>query len=125
MNRLAVSVGILIGLTTLSIGAIMVTDMFAERASDLVDEVESAYEAGDKERCVDSAEQLEELWSDFVDFSLLLNDMGQAIEMTSCVAEICSFAEEGNDELYAVCDRAQAQIELLKDTQIPTIWKVL
>lgn len=125
MNRLAVSIGILVGLTVVSTGSVLVTDIFAERISNLINEVESAFEAGDKERCLESTEELDELWDDFVDFSLLLNDMGQAVEITSCVAEICSFAEEGNEELYAVCDRAQAQIELLRETQVPTLWKVL
>ncbi len=125
MNRLIVSVCILSGLTAVSFGSIAVTDMFADRMSQLVDEVEDAFESGDREQCTESAEELEELWQDFMDFSLLLNDMGQAVEITSCVAELCSFAEEGNEELYAVCDRTQAQIELLKDTQIPTLWKIL
>lgn len=125
MNRLAVSVGILIGLTTMSVGSIVLTDMFTDRMYKLVDEVEDAYERGDKQNCIEISEELNELWQDFMDFSLLLNDMGQAIEITSCVSEICSFAEEENDEIYAVCDKAQAQIELLRDTQFPTIWRVL
>lgn len=125
MNRLIVSICILAGLSVISFGSIKVTDMFANRMLELVDEVEDSFEQGNSQRCLENAEELQSLWQEFMDFSILLNDMGHAVEITSCVAEICSFAEEGNEELYAVCDRTQAQLELLKDAQVPTLWRVL
>ena len=60
-----------------------------------------------------------------MDRAILVNDLGHAIEITSSVAEIYSFAQEENEELYAACDRAEAQIEMFKSMQVPTIWKIL
>ncbi len=125
MNRLVVSIILLVVLTAISFGSLFAVDIVTDKMLQLVDDVESAYQLGDNERSCDSAEELEELWEDFMDFSLLLNDIGQAVEITSCIADISSFAQQGNDELFSACDRAQAQIELLKDSQVPTLWKVL
>ena len=72
-----------------------------------------------------AAEELKQMWYDFMDFSILVNDLGHAVEITSSVAEIESFARDNNNEIYAACDRAQAQIKMLRDTQNPTFWKIL
>ena len=58
-------------------------------------------------------------------YSVLINDLGHAVEITSSVAEIASFAEEQDDEIYAACDRAQALIKMLRDIQKPTLWNIL
>ena len=34
-------------------------------------------------------------------------------------------AKEKGYEVYAACDRAQAQLELFREMQTPTLWKIL
>ena len=56
---------------------------------------------------------------------MLINDLGHSLEITSAIAQVYSFAQEGNEELYSACDCAQALIELFRDKQTPTFWKIL
>ena len=57
--------------------------------------------------------------------AVLVNDLGHALDITSSVAEILSFAQAENEELYASCDRAEVQVEMFKNMQKPTLWKIL
>lgn len=125
MNRLAVSIGILAGMTAGCTASVVVTDRVAYRMSEQIEIVEAAYENGDKERCTDAAEELWNIWDSVMHYSILINDLGHAVEITSSLAEVLSFAEEQNEELYASCDRAQAQIDMFREMQLPTLWKIL
>ena len=77
------------------------------------------------EASVNAANELSDRWQSFMKYGVLVNDLGHAVEITSSIAEIGSFAQESNEELYAACDRAQAQIGLFKAMQVPTFWKIL
>lgn len=97
------------------------TDMLIEQ----IHEIEDSYEKKDLNRARDTAKKLNEEWEKFIDRAILVNDLGHAVEITSSIAEIQSFAEDEDDELYAACDRAKAQIDLFRDMQVPTVWKIL
>ncbi len=125
MNRLVVSIGILGVMAVGCTASVIVTERLTQSMSDRINEAERAFQAGDTAACVAAAEQLSDIWDDMTYYSILINDLGHAVEITSSVAEIVSFAQEGNEELYASCDRAQAQIKLFRDCQFPTIWKIL
>ncbi len=125
MNRLAVSISILSVMTVGCIASVVATNSITDRMTDMVDIVEEAYENGDKERCIEAAEELSDIWDGMMKYSILINDLGHAVEITSSIAEVVSFAEEQDDELYASCDRAQAQIEMFREIQLPTLWKIL
>lgn len=125
MNRLAVSIGILAFMTIGCTASVIATNHMTEQMSDKVDIVERAFEGGDKERCIEAADELSDIWDDIMYYSILVNDLGHAVELTSSIAEIRSFAEEQNEELYASCDRAQALIEMFREMQTPTLWKIL
>lgn len=125
MNRLGVSIIILALLSVLCFCSVTVVDSVTESMCAKVDEVEQAYANGDKEACTAAANALREEWQTFMHYSILINDLGHAVEITSSVAEISSFAEEQDDELYAACDRAQALIKMLRDIQKPTLWNIL
>ena len=125
MNRLAVSISIL---SVMAVGctiSVIATDYISDKMSDTVDKVEQAFQDGNKEKCIKAADELSDLWDDMMHYSILINDLGHAVEITSSIAEIESFAEEQNEELYASCDRAQAQIQMFKEMQMPTLWKIL
>lgn len=125
MNRLMVSILILALLSALCVGSLVIVESVTESMSAKVDAVEQAYENGDKEACTAAADALQEQWQTFMHYSVLINDLGHAVEITSSVAEIASFAEEQDDEIYAACDRAQALIKMLRDIQKPTLWNIL
>ncbi len=125
MNRLGVSIGILSVMAAGCTASVMVTSHITGLMSEQVDIVEQAFEAGDTQRCISAAQELSRIWDDMMYYSILINDPGHAVEITSSIAEIQSFAEDGNDEIYASCDRAQAQIEMFRDMQLPTFWKIL
>ncbi len=125
MGRIIISIVIL---SVMAIGCFVSVgymDSFTDRMSQAVSRVEEYFEDGDSGECVAAAEELKEMWYGFMEFSILVNDLGHAVEITSSVAEIESFARDNNNEIYAACDRAQAQIKMLKDAQNPTFWKIL
>lgn len=125
MNRIIVSIvilGVMSACCFMSVGAV---DSFADKLLTKIDEVEKAYEEKDKEKSSKAAEELQNEWSGFLDMAILVNDLGHAVEITSSIAEVYSFAQEQNEELYAACDRAQAQIKMFRDMQTPTLWKIL
>lgn len=125
MNRLAVSISILSVMAAGCTASVITTDHISNKMSDMVDIVEQAFTDGDKEQCVAAAKELSDLWNNMMHYSILVNDLGHAVEITSSIAEIESFAEDQNEEIYASCDRAQAQIEMFKEIQQPTLWKIL
>ena len=125
MNRLAVSISILIVMAAGCTSAVIATNSITKDMSHHIDLIEESFRRGEYERSVDLAEELQDMWDDMMDYSILINDLGHAVEITSSLAEIISFAEEENDEIYASCDRAQAQIEMLREMQTPTFWKII
>lgn len=125
MNRLGVSIGILSVMAAGCTASVLATIHITARMSEQVDIVEQAFTAGDTERCVSAAKELTHIWDDMMHYSILINDLGHAVEITSSIAEIQSFAEDNNEEIYASCDRAQAQIEMFRDMHIPTFWKII
>ena len=125
MNRLGVSIGILSVMAAGCAASVIATDHITDIMSEKVNTVESAFVRGDKEACVAAAEELSAIWDDMMRYSILINDLGHAVEITSSIAEIQSFAEDQNEELYASCDRAQAQIDIFREMQQPTFWKII
>ena len=105
--------------------SVKVTCDFTDELINQIHEIEDNYEKGNNERAESGAEKLKEEWEKFVDRSILINDLGHAVEITSSIAEIQSFAEDKDDEIYASCDRAKAQIDMFRDMQVPSIWKIL
>lgn len=125
MGRIIISIVILCVMSVGCFASVGVVDSFTDKLSAQIDEVEKAFEEQDKEKTSKAAEELQNEWQHFLDMSILVNDLGHAIEITSSIAEVYSFAQELNEELYAACDRAQAQIEMFRDMQTPTFWKIL
>lgn len=125
MNRLAVSISILSVMAVGCGASVFATDRLTAEMSKQIEAVEYAFENNDKGTCVYAAEKLDKLWDDMMKYGILIPDLGHAVEITSSVAEINSFAREMNEELYTSCDRAQAQIKMFRDMQIPTLWKIL
>lgn len=125
MNRIIVSVVILIVMAVGCFWAVGYVDRFSEKLIDKIDEVEQAFIENDTERSSKAAEELQDEWHRFMEFAVLINDLGHSLEITSAIAQVYSFAQEGNEELYAACDCAQALIEVFRDMQTPTVWKIL
>ncbi len=121
MGRLIISICLLIVMSVGCFWSVFEVNRRTDELSDMVSRTEQAYQDGKKEECIAAAEELRKAWDHFVEVGILVNDLGHAVEITSSIAEISSFAQE----LYAACDRAQAQIKLFKDMQTPTIWKIL
>lgn len=125
MNRIIVSIVILAVMSAGCFMAVDYVDRFTDRICEKIDEVEEAFVEKDKERSSKAAEELYNEWESFLDMSILVNDLGHSLEITSSITEVYSFAQDQNEELYAACDRAQAQIKMFRDMQTPTIWKIL
>ncbi|MDE7195133.1 MAG: DUF4363 family protein [Oscillospiraceae bacterium] len=125
MGRIIISIVILAVMAIGCFISVGYMDSFTDRMSQAVSRVEEYFEDGDGGECVAAAEELKDMWYDFMELSILVNDLGHAVEITSSVAEIESFARDNNNEIYAACDRAQAQIKMLRDAQNPTFWKIL
>lgn len=125
MNRIIISIVLLAIMSVGCFISVAVVNDFTDKMSQTVSRVEEYFENGDEEKCIAAADELKQMWYTFMDYSILINDLGHAVEITSSVAEIGSFARENDDEIYASCDRAQAQIKMLRDTQSPTFWRIL
>lgn len=125
MNRIIISIVILAIMSALCFAAVGFVDRFTSNMLSKIDEVEQAFMDGDIEHCSAAARELRDDWHTFVEYSVLINDLGHSLEITSAIAQVYSFAQDGNEELYAACDCAQALIELFCDMQKPTFWKVL
>lgn len=125
MGRLIVSIALLAVMSAGCAAAVWAVQRCTDDMSSLVSQVEDAFVAGDTEASVNAANELSDRWQSFMKYGVLVNDLGHAVEITSSIAEIGSFAQESNEELYAACDRAQAQIGLFKAMQVPSFWKIL
>ena len=125
MKRIVISCIILAVMSVGCFYSVEVLCDFTEKLIAQIHEIEDSFEKNDIEAANNAAKRLNEEWAEFVDFSILINDLGLAAEITSSIAEIQSFAEDNNDEIYASCDRAEAQIDLFRDMQMPTLWKIL
>ena len=125
MNRFIVSVVLLTSMAAGCFYSVWLTAQHTDRLSGLIDMVEQYHTDSDDENALKYAQELKSSWDQILHYSILINDLGHAMEITSCIAERTSFAEEGDDELYAACDRAQAQLELFRQMQTPTLWKIL
>lgn len=125
MKRIVISSVILAVMFVGCFYSVKVTCDFTDKLINQIHEIEENYEKGNNQRAENGAEQLKEEWEKFVDRSILINDLGHAVEITSSIAEIQSFAEDKDDEIYASCDRAKAQIDMFRDMQVPSIWKIL
>ncbi len=125
MKRIVLSSVILAVMFVGCFYSVKVTCDFTDMLINQIHEIEENYEKGNNERAESGAEKLKEEWEKFVDRSILINDLGHAVEITSSIAEIQSFAEDKDDEIYASCDRAKAQIDMFRDMQVPSIWKIL
>lgn len=125
MSRLTISIILLIVMSAGCFLSVWAVNSEAEKLTGLVRQTEQAFIDGSDEDCVKYAAELAEEWAKFVNRSILINDLGHALEITSSIAEINSFAQDGNDELFAACDRAEAQVEMFRSMQSPTFWKIL
>ncbi len=125
MSRLVTSIIILVVMSAGCFGSVIWVNTFTDRINSYVDEVEQAFIDEDTERSAKAAEELQNEWNKFIKYSIFVNDLGHAVEITSSIAEVYSFAQEANEELYASCDRVQAQIKLFREMQTPTFWKIL
>lgn len=125
MKRIITSIIILALLSGLCCWSVISVSRKTGSLTDKIHEVEKAFENDESEKCVKIAEELQDEWEDFMDRAVLVNDLGHALDITSSIAEIYSFAQADNEELYAACDRAEVQIEIFKNLQLPTFWKVL
>lgn len=125
MKRIITAIVILCVMSAACFWSVGLVDNFTDKLFELIDEVETAFEDGDTEKSSKAAEKLHNEWSKFLDTAILVNDLGHSLEITSSIAEIYSFAQEGNEELYAACDRAAAQLEMFRNMQTPTFMKIL
>lgn len=125
MNRIIVSIVILGVMSVCCFMSVGYVDSFTDKMCEKIDEVEQAFVEKDKERSSKAAEELQNEWNSFLNMVILVNDLGHSLEITSSIAEVYSFAQEQNEELYAACDRAQAQIKMFRVMQTPTLWKIL
>lgn len=125
MNRFIVSIVLLASMAAGCFYSVWLTVQHTDELSGLIDQVEQCHTDGNDGQALEYARELKSAWEDILHYSILVNDLGHAMEITSCIAEITSFAEEGDDELYAACDRAQAQLDLFRQMQTPTLWKIL
>lgn len=125
MNRIIISIVILTVMAAACFSTVGIVHSFADELINKIDEVEQAFIDKDTEKSSKAAAELQDEWHRFLDYALLVNDLGHSLEITTAIAQIRSFAQEGNEELYAACDCAQALIEVFRDMQTPTLWKIL
>lgn len=125
MKRIIMSIVILALLAAMCGWSVVVVERKAGSLTDKIHEVEKAFGDDDSDKCAKAAKELQDEWKDFMERAVLVNDLGHALDITSSIAEIYSFAQADNEELYAACDRAEVQIEIFKNLQLPTFWKIL
>ena len=125
MKRIIISIVILAIITGLSIWSVIAVNAKTDSLLNKINETEKAFEDEDTEKCVQTAQELQDEWEEFMNRAVLVNDLGHALDITSSVAEILSFAQAENEELYASCDRAEVQVEMFRNMQKPTLWKIL
>lgn len=126
MNRLVVSILLLAVMSAGCFWSVFITIDKTNELSGYIDQVEQAHSEGDSEAAVKYANQLHDAWDSVLHYSILVNDLGHAMEITSCIAEISSFAEEGDDELYGPHATVHRRsLSFSAEMQTPTLWKIL
>lgn len=125
MKRIVMSIVILVLLAVMCGISVNVVERKTQSLTDKIHEIEEAFENDDSDKYIEVAKELQNEWEDFMDRAVLVNDLGHALDITSSIAEIYSFAQADNEELYAACDRAEVQIGIFKNMQLPTLWKIL
>lgn len=125
MKRIVLSIVILACLAGLCVWSVASVEQKTASLTDKIHEVEKAFQSSDTDKSIATAKELQDEWKKFMDRAVLVNDLGHALDITSSIAEIYSFAQAENEELYAACDRAEVQIEIFKTMQLPTFWKIL
>lgn len=126
MKRIVLSIVIIAVIALLCCWSVFEVNRKTDGFLGKVHSVENAYQNGDTDAAAEVAEELQNDWEEFMNKSVLINDLGHAVEITTSIADIYSFAlSENEEEVYAACDRAEAQLGIFKTTQMPTIWKIL
>lgn len=125
MKRIIISVVILALLAGMSVWSVVAVENKTQSLTDKIHEIEKAYENGDSKKCTKTAKALRDEWEAFIDRSVLINDLSYALDITSSISEIYSYAQANSDDIYAVCDKAEVQIAIFKTMQLPTFWKIL
>lgn len=126
MKRIVLSIVILGAIALLCCWSVFEVKCKTEGFLEKVNSVETAYQNGDTDAAIEVADKLQTEWKAFMDRSVLVNDLGHAVEITTSIADIYSFAlSENEEEVYAACDRAEVQLGIFKTTQMPTLWKIL
>lgn len=126
MKRIVLSIVIIAVIALLCCWSVFEVNCKTDGFLRKVHSVENAYQNGDTDAAAEVAEELQNEWRTFMNKSVLINDLGHAVEITTSIADIYSFAlSENEEEVYAACDRAEAQLDIFKTTQMPTIWKIL
>lgn len=126
MKRIVISIVILSLIAGLCCWSVVKVISKTDGFTDKVRTIENACEDGDNDTCVRVAEELQNEWLDFMNKSVLINDLGHALDITTSIAEIYSFSlSENQEEIYAACDRAEMQLGIFKMMQLPTLWKIL
>lgn len=125
MKRIITAIVILSVMSAACFWSVTLVDNFVDKLLGMIEEVETAFEDEDMEKTSKAAENLHKEWTQFLDKAIFVNDLGHSVEITSSIAEIHSFAQEGDNELYAACDRAAAQLKMFRNMQTPTFMKVL
>lgn len=125
MKRIVISIVILTCLAVLCVWSVVAVQNKTHSLIDKIHEVEKAFQSSDTDKCIAVAKELQDEWMKFMKRAVLVNDLGHALDITSSIAEIYSFAQEENEEIYASCDRAEVQIEIFEIMQTPTFWNVL
>lgn len=92
---------------------------------DKVDKIAESYNNDDKETAAKLAEELDSHWSEFTHSSILINDLGHAVEISASLSGIAAYAELEDDELISKCVTAKNLLELFYTTQVPTIFNIL
>lgn len=125
MKRIVISIVILVCLAGLCVFSVAAVEYKRNSLTDKIHEVEKAFQSSDTDKCVTAAKELQDEWKKFMNCAVLVNDLGHALDITSSIAEIYSFAQAENEEIYAACDRAEVQIEVFRTMQLPTFWNIL
>lgn len=126
MKRIVLSIVILAVIALLCCWSVFEVNRKTDGFLEKVHSVENAYQNGDTDTVKQVAEELQNDWQAFMNKSVLINDLGHALDITTSTAEIYSFAlSENEEEVYAACDRAETQLIIFKTMQMPTLWKIL
>lgn len=126
MRRIVLSIVILAVIALLCCWSVFEVNRKTDGFLEKVRSVEDAYQNGDTDAAAEVAGELQNDWDAFMDKSVLINDLGHAVEITTSIADIYSFAlSENEEEVYAACDRAEVQLDIFKTMQMPTLWKIL